>query len=113
MNKKNNYFFVFIILAITLSYGTFQARAILSGPEIIINSPKDGSTLQETLFTVSGSTKNVTHMSINGKKITMNTDGKFSETLITPDGYGIILIEGKNRFGKTTKKRITFIGTST
>jgi hypothetical protein len=83
---------------------------MLHGPDITITYPKSGDTVNEKIFTITGNTKNVTHIKINGKEITMDTSGKFSETLVSPNGYGIILVEAKNRFGKTVKKQITFIG---
>ncbi len=110
INKKSGNKFAIILLLITCTYGIFQARILIQGPSLTVFSPLPGETITTKLIEITGNTKNVNNVSVNGKIITMNTDGAFSEKMITPNGYGYILIEAKNRFGHTTKKRIKFVG---
>jgi hypothetical protein len=110
MNNKNGYIFALILLAITLAYGFFQARVLIHGPVLSITSPKSGETVTDTLMEINGKTENVTHVTINGQPITMDISGTFTEKRITPNGYGVVLIEAKDRFGHTTKEYITFLG---
>jgi len=109
-NSKNNYYLIFSILAITVAYGFFQARTLLHGPTLTVLSPKPGDTVTETLVEITGNTENVNQVSINGKIVTMNTTGEFTKKLVTPNGYGVILVEAKNRFGHHTEQRIEFVG---
>ncbi len=109
-NTKNGIGFAILLFTITVAYGIFQARILIRGPELVLLSPAPNETITSTLMEVKGKTKNVTDIKINGQTITMNTNGDFSERLITPNGYGIILVEVKNRFGQRTKKQIKIIG---
>ncbi len=109
-NAKNGIWFAILLFTITVTYGIFQARILISGPQLVLLSPTPNETIHTTLMEVKGGTKNVTDIKINGQTITMNTNGDFSEKLITPDGYGIILVEAKNRFGQYAKRQIKIIG---
>jgi hypothetical protein len=109
--KRGNYVLAFVLFSITLLYGIFQGRALIHGPILTIESPQQGATVTSTLFEIRGTTRNVTHVEINGQPITMDTEGTFRETLITPHGYGLLLIEATNRFGHHKTERVEFYGT--
>lgn len=109
-NKKNGIVLAVLLFVTTASYGMFQARLLINGPELSLLSPAPYETITTTLMEIKGETKNVNTVKINGQTITMNTNGDFSEKLITPNGYGIILVEAENRFGQYTKKQIKIIG---
>src|SRR3989344_5350028 len=55
---------VFIVF-IVLSYGLFEARKLLEGPEITIQSPADGSATSTTAVTVVGTAQNISFLTIN------------------------------------------------
>lgn len=109
MSNKNAVF-AFVLCLIVVTYGVFQARTLIQGPSLIVSSPRPGETVSTVLMAINGKTENVTHVSINGQPITMDTTGTFDETLVTPEGYGVILVEAKNRFGRHQEQRIEFIG---
>lgn len=110
MKNKNGYLFALALITVTLGYGIFQARMLLQGPTLVIHSPFPGETVEGTLFEISGKTERVTHVTINGQPATMDTSGYFKEKLVTPTGYGVVLVEAKNRFGHHIEKRIEFYG---
>ena len=111
MSNKNSAFFAFTLCLITITYGVFQARTLIHGPTLIVSSPRPGETVSTVLMVIQGKTENVTHVSVNGQPVTMDTNGTFDETFVTPEGYGVILVEAKNRFGRHQEQRIEFIGT--
>ena len=98
MSNKNSAFFAFTLCLITITYGVFQARTLIHGPTLIVSSPRPGETVSTVLMVIQGKTENVTHVSVNGQPVTMDTNGTFDETFVTPEGYGVILVEAKNRF---------------
>jgi len=110
MSNKNGAYFAFTLCLITVTYGVFQARTLIHGPTLMVTSPRHGETISTVLMAINGKTENVTHVSVNGQPITMDTSGTFDETLVTPEGYGVILVEAKNRFGRRQEQRIEFIG---
>jgi Glucodextranase, domain B len=110
MSKRKSNFLALLLLLVTVSYGLFQARTLLHGPTLSIHSPSPNETVTAPLLEVSGNVENAIHISINGKPVTMDIVGSFSETLVTPQGYGVIVVEAKNRFGHSVTKRIEFMG---
>jgi len=102
---------VAILLAVgTLAYGLFQARTLIAGPELTVTSPRPGETVEGPVYSVRGSAHNISRVRINGRAITTDLSGKFEETLVTPDGYGVLLVEAENRLGKYTSTRVEFVG---
>lgn len=110
MSKRSNNIFAFTLLLVTAMYGLFQARILIKGPMLFVSLPENGSTVSDVLLEVEGKTEHVTHVSINGRPILLDTSGEFRETLVTPSGYGVIFVEARNRFGHHTEKRIEFYG---
>jgi len=104
-----------IITAISLlilGYGLFQARNIINGPEINITTPKDGENVADPLVSITGSTTNITYISLDDRQIFIDKAGSFSEKLLVPPGYTIIKLEARDKFGRTTKKLIQLNYTS-
>jgi hypothetical protein len=110
MKNKNGYVFALVLLLLTVGYGAFQARVLLHGPTLAVVSPRPGETISGTLMDISGSTEHVTHVRINGQPVTMDISGKFTQKLVTPEGYGVVLVEATNRFGHHIEERIEFVG---
>lgn len=100
----------FVLTVVTIGYGIFEARSVMTGPELILRSPTAGSTIESPSFVVEGTAKNVTRLRINGRSVTTNQAGTFSETFVTPDGYGMLLLEAENRFGRNTRSEIAYVG---
>jgi len=111
MNDKHGRYFALGLVLVTVAYGLFQARTLIEGPELTVISPAHGEHLTETLLEVRGVARNVTRVSINGRPITTDPEGAFTETLVTPAGYGVILVEAENRFGYHAEERIEVYGT--
>ncbi len=98
-----------IILVIALglvSYGAFQARNLALGPVISISEPENGSVSSTTEITISGTAKNVTLMTLDGRQIFTDENGNWSEDIILSKGYNIVTIYGRDKFGKETTKTL-------
>jgi len=97
-----------LVLLITLSlYGIFQARNLLLGPIITINTPVEEYVSLETAhLTLSGTTRNISNISLNDSPIFITEEGTFSEELVLPPGYTIMTLSGSDRFGRSVDRRI-------
>ncbi len=93
-----------------MGYGVFEAHSLLSGPELSISTPRRGDTFVGPLLEIHGEVANATNVRINGKPIVTDLSGAFSEKLLTPRGYGVVLVEAENRFGRSATERIELIG---
>lgn len=108
--RSSGKYLAFGLAALTLAYGLFQARTLMSGPVLAVTYPMPGSTVSGPTFTVRGEAHNVSRVRINGRAITTDPAGGIDEELATPDGYSVLLIEAENRLGRYTSERIEFVG---
>jgi hypothetical protein len=99
-----------VLILLTVGYGVFQARTLIVGPTLVVHEPRPGKTLTNTLMEVRGTATNVTHITVNGRPATFDLSGNFKETLLTPEGYGTILIEAENRFGRKVSTQVDIMG---
>ena len=98
------------LVVLTLAYGLFQARTLIGGPELVILYPTPGATVSGPVYTVRGTAHNISRVRINGRPITTDLAGGFAETLVTPLGYGVIVVEAENRLKRYASERIEFVG---
>lgn len=82
-----------------------QTEQLFRGPEITILEPVDGSTVNEPITSIRGSTKNLQSLTLNGLTITTDEDGVFSEVRALLPGLNIWKIIGADRFGRSREVR--------
>ena len=109
-SRKSGVLLALFLLFITTAYGLFQARVLIEGPTLHVFSPVAGETITSPLFEIQGETVNVTYVHINNRPVLLDTKGTFREKLVTPEGYGVVLIEAESRFGNSVQERIEFFG---
>lgn len=97
------------IVVILILYIIFQARFIILGPSIEINSLYDGQVVGTSTITVSGHADNIAYISLDDRPIFIDEKGDFSEKLIAHPGLGIIVMRARDRFGRTTEKTLRII----
>ncbi len=93
---------LFGFLLIIALYSLFQARFLILGPRITVNTPANGSVLDNPVVLVSGRADNVAYLSLDGRQIYTDEKGLWSEKLIAPLGPSIMTIEARDRFGRRT-----------
>ena len=89
-----------VFLLLFVLYAGFETIKYFAGPSLVVESPKDLSTLRDPLVTVRGKVERAAYITINGKQIFADTEGNFESELLLPSGYTIIRVEVKDRFGK-------------
>ncbi len=105
-----NIFIIAIATTVILGYAYFRTQDYLQGPEITVDYPQNGATITEDPFIlISGTTKRVSDISINGRKIFIDKEGNFNESLLLYPGYNILTVEASDKFKKTTQKRLEII----
>jgi len=94
---------------VLLGYVLFQARFIILGPRVWIDSPADGAVVTEPIVTLSGRAENAAWLSLNGSQIYTDQKGLWSEKLPLSEGPSIMEVRVRDRFGREAAKRITII----
>jgi hypothetical protein len=90
-----------------LGYGLFEARRLIEGPRITIETPQDGSATSTTAVVLSGTAENISFLTINDAPAYTDESGHFSLTLSPPAGYTVFTVKGVDRFGRRTSKQVT------
>jgi len=103
-------FYSLILLGIVvMGYSVFQAQKILTGPKITVLSPINGATYTTALIEIKGIAKNTSVLLLNDRPLYTDKLGNFSDTLLLSQGYNILKLEAKDKFGSETKKMIEII----
>lgn len=98
---------IIILLCILLvGYGLFEARRLIEGPLITVNSPLNGEATSSTLVTISGVAQNISFLTVDDAPTFTDTRGHFSVTLSPPAGYTIITVAALDRFGRRASKSV-------
>jgi hypothetical protein len=70
-----------LLVLVAVLYGAFRAYPLVAGPSITIYNPHDGDYVASTTFEISGLVKRANVITLQGKPITIDTEGHFTETL--------------------------------
>ena len=99
---------VITALLLIVGYGLFEARRLIEGPRLAIDSPIDGSATSTTLVTVTGWVENISFLTINDQAASANEQGRFVYRYSPPVGYTALTVAATDRFGRRVEKRVTF-----
>lgn len=94
------------LILIVFSYGFFEARRLLAGPLITVDSPVPGSATSSGAVLVSGRAENIAFLTINDQSAFTDEEGRFAKRVSAPPGYTVFTVLGKDRFGRESSKHI-------
>jgi hypothetical protein len=97
------------LASLTIAYGAFRAYPLVAGPSITVYNPADGDYVASTTFEVSGRVKRANVITLQGKPITIDTEGHFSETLVAQAPYTILVLVATDSYGETVSKTMRVI----
>jgi hypothetical protein len=101
-----------IFVAILIGYIIQRTSAWRTGPEVITNIT-DGQTFLKQSITLEGTTEHTVELLVNNRSIILADDGSFAEPLLLSRGYNIIVIEARDRFGKSTEYHYELVSSPT
>lgn len=91
-------------LALTLLiFGFINMRAIITG--LHINAEISDNNLSE-ITQITGDARNATFLSLNGREIFIDKEGRFKEDISLPAGYSVITLFAEDKLGETVEKKI-------
>lgn len=94
-------FLSILLLGLTVFYVFFQARFLITGPQIVLAS-EPATQHNERVLELSGEAFNITHLWLNDRPIFTDEDGNFKEALVLENGYTITTLRAKDRYGRET-----------
>jgi hypothetical protein len=96
-----------LICGFITGYSYFQAQNLMKGPIITLLKPQAGQAGDVTK--IHGEAKNIASITFNGRQIFTDKNGNWSEEFVLSDGYNIIKIAAKDKFGRSTEKIIELV----
>lgn len=88
-----------------LVYAYYRSKDAIWGITIA-SSVEDGAVLDSHLLTLTGNAPHTALFTVNGREILLEKNGDFTDTLLLQDGYTILTMEAKDRFGRIKTKTV-------
>jgi hypothetical protein len=96
-----------LVILLVLSYTLFEARRLLAGPDISIESPADGTATSSSAVTIVGKAENISFLTINDAPFYTDESGKFVYRFSPPVGYTVVTVAATDRFGRSATKSVS------
>ena len=98
-----------LFLAVFFVYFIFSFRSFWRGPQIVIDYPADGASIDGFNAVVTGRARDVSKLELNGRPLYTDENGSFKEALILSPGLNIIEVRAEGRFGGKLSEKITVL----
>src|SRR5271168_2930430 len=95
-----------LFVIVICGYAYYQARKIIDGPQIKIDSPTNGEVFNTSFIDIKGNAQNITSISLDDRPILIDQNGNFDEKLLLPPGYTIIDMKAEDRFSRNIEKTL-------
>lgn len=99
---------LFVVLAIIL-YSYYQSRSIIAGPLITLSEPENNMTSTTSLIMVRGVATRAKEITLQGRQIFIDLDGRFAEQLLLSPGYNIIQLTARDTQGRQMIKDLELV----
>lgn len=91
-----------LLIASFIAFTVLNSRDILFGTPLSVDIAADGTTLGDGFLPLSGNAGHARSLSVNGRALSTDRDGNFSDGIILSPGYNVVEIVSANQFGKET-----------
>ena len=99
-----------LIVLLIAAYALWRSLNYARGPHIIITSPTNGASISASTTIIRGQVERANDISLNGKAITIDEHGNFSETIIIFTGTNILTFVAHDQFKRTVQEQIRVLG---
>lgn len=93
---------VFFLIIVVFAF--VNSMDLMFGVKIKNVNIIDGSTVTSNALDITGIAKNAINLTLNGREISIDKKGNFTETIILSSGYNIVTIKAKDKFGNEDEK---------
>lgn len=89
-----------VVLFALFAYGAVEARPLLVGPTLTLESPTEGASYKDGVVVIEGRATRATTLTLNGAPVSSDQEGRFSTALAFPAGGSILTLRATDRFGR-------------
>lgn len=101
-SRLTKYLFAAFVVVV-LMYTYFEARNVLYGPQIMLGTTGT-ITVTDALVEISGTVKNVTSFTLDGRSVFINDSGVFLEKVLLAEGLNEFIFEANDKFDNQTRE---------
>jgi hypothetical protein len=109
INLSTRQWVIVCVSFLLVLYILFQARFLILGPRVTIETPQDGFVTPTQVVMVKGTAYNIAWISLNGRQIFTDENGVWEEKLLVPLGTSIITVNVRDRFGREKEESVRII----
>lgn len=91
--------------ALCLGYAYFQTLRVLHGATLSITKPQQGATFSKPFISVEGQARRAAFISVNDREILTDESGRFAEEVLLAQGYNVVTVRMRDRFGAVREKK--------
>lgn len=97
------------VASIIFGYAFYRTNGIITGPEIALESPRNGATLPSPAIEIKGKVLRANRVAMNDRPITMSEDGAIREIFLLSYGYNAVKLTAEDRYGRKTEKIVEVV----
>ena len=101
--------FLILVAFIVVSYGIFVTHDFILGPTISFMEPANGSSFDTPSIKIKGVVKRIQDVNLNGRSITIDDKGNFTETVLLAPGYNVFSFIARDKFGRSKDYRLELV----
>lgn len=90
----------------------YNIKDMLFGTPFTVNTVADGATVDTSYVAITGTAKHAKQITINGRPISIDRQGNFSDGVILSQGYNIVEVKEKDQFGKEKKEAYHWVAST-
>ena len=94
-NNRITRYGLIVFFLVVAGYGAFEARGLVIGPTITLNTLPSETTVQ--FIKINGNADRIASLSMNGTPIAVTESGEFSEPFLLAPGTNDIFLEAQDR----------------
>lgn len=101
--RRTAFMFAGLALLFFLLFFGWRLTVFISNPALNLEEPKDNSTVITPVIRVKGNTEKESHLTVNGRELTIDEAGNFNEEIELASGLNALEFISQNRFGKISR----------
>lgn len=98
-----------LIILVIVFYAYYQSRSIIAGPLIALSEPENNTTSKTSLIMVRGVATHAKELTLQGRQIFIDLEGRFAEQLLLSPGYNIIELTARDAQGRQIIKDLELV----
>ena len=96
-----------LLFVIIIGYGIWKGRDLLFGIKLTVSGIENNQTTKNPIINLTGVAYHAISITINERTVSIEQNGDWHDTIALLNGYNIITISAKDKFGRTISKTYT------